>query len=209
MPSPLEHSFPQRISHWINLINFLALGVTGYFIHSPYSGMPMNLIRNLHFIFMYLLIINGLVRFYYSFLGKHKDYDAFFLNSEDLKTFWPQLKYYLFLDRKHPMITNKYNPLQKLAYIAMPIMAVVQIITGAILYLPLNFPTLTSYFGGLAAVRGIHYVVMWLFFSIILAHVYLVFTEAYDQFWLMFFGKSKRKSVQMPLSKSGESTSSN
>lgn len=209
MSNPLEHPFPQRISHWINLINFLALGVTGYFIHSPFQGMPMNIIRNVHFIFMYTLIINGLVRFYYSFFGKYKDYTSFFLNSEDLKTFWPQTKYYLFLDKKHPDIRNKYNPLQKLAYIAMPIMAVVQIITGALLYLPLKFPALSSYFGGLAAVRGIHYVVMWLFFAIILAHVYLVFTEAYDQFWLMFFGKSKKKSVPKPFNNSGKSTSSN
>lgn len=209
MDNALDHPLPQRISHWINLINFLVLGITGYLIHSPFQGMPMNIIRNLHFIFMYTLIINGLVRFYYSFFGKHKDYDTFFLNSEDVKNFWPQTKYYLFLDRKHPDIANTYNPLQKLAYIAMPIMAVVQIITGVLLYLPLKFPTLSSYFGGLAAVRGIHYVVMWLFFAIILAHVYLVFTEAYDQFWLMFFGRSKRKISKRPLNNSGKSTSSN
>lgn len=203
MANPLDHSLPHRISHWINLINFLALGVTGYFIHSPYQGIPMNFIRNIHFIFMYILIINGLVRFYYSFFSKYKDYDSFFLNFQDLKNFWPQIKYYLFLEKKHPKSTNKYNPLQKLAYIAMPIMAVVQIITGALLYLPLKFPALTSYFGGLAAVRGIHYVIMWLFFAIILAHVYLVFTEAYDQFWFMFFGIKKHKSVRKPLSNSG------
>lgn len=190
MANPLDHPLPQRISHWINLINFLVLGITGYFIHSPYQGMPMNLVRNSHFIFMYLLVINGVVRFYFSFFGKNKDYNSFFLNSEDVRNFWPQTKYYLFLG-KHPKISGKYNPLQKLAYIAMPIMAVIQIITGALLYWPLKFTTLTEYFGGLAAVRGIHYVVMWLFAAIVLAHIYLVFTEAYDQFWLMFFGKEK------------------
>ena len=152
----------------------------------------MNLVRYFHFIFMYSLILNGLVRFYFSFFGKHKDYKSLFLNSEDIRNFWPQTKYYLFIG-KHPKISGKYNPLQKLAYIAMPIMAVIQIITGALLYWPLKFTTLTVYFGGLAAVRGIHYVVMWLFAAIVLAHIYLVFTEAYDQFWFMFFGKEKKK----------------
>ena len=94
----------------------------------------MNLVRNLHFIFMYFLIINGVVRFYYSFFGKHKDYDEILLNTQDIKNIWPQVKYYLFIG-KHPE-TGKYNPLQKIAYIALPIMAVVQAITGAILYWP-------------------------------------------------------------------------
>lgn len=191
MVNPLDHPLFHRVSHWINLINFFVLGVTGWMIHSPYQGMPMNLIRNLHFIFMYSLVINGVVRFYYSFFGKYKDYDSFFLNARDIKNIWPQTKYYLFIG-KHPE-TGKYNPLQKLAYIAMPIMAVVQALTGAILYWPTRFESLAGYFGGLAAVRGIHYVIMWLFIAIVAIHVYLVFTEAYEQFWLMFFGKTEHK----------------
>jgi Ni/Fe-hydrogenase 1 B-type cytochrome subunit len=204
MANPLDHPLLQRISHWINLINFLVLGITGYFIHSPYQGMPMNFVRNMHFIFMYFLFINGVVRFYYSFFGKYRDYDSFFLNSRDRKNFWPQTKYYLFLG-KHPKDNGKYNPLQKLAYILMPIMAVVQIITGALLYLPMKFTTLTSYFGGLAAVRGIHYVVLWLFIAIITAHIYLVFTESYEQLKLMFFGKVKDSGCKEALHKAGKS----
>lgn len=190
----LDHPLFQRISHWINLINFLILCITGWFIHSPYPGMPMNLVRNLHFIFMYLLIINGIVRFYFSFFGKHKDYDNFFFNKQDVKTTWPQIKYYLFLG-EHPK-TGKYNPLQKMAYIALPIMAVVQAITGFILYKPIELAGLAGNFGGLAAVRGFHYLLMWLFIAIIAVHVYLVFTTAYEQFLFMFFGKiRKEKSI--------------
>ena len=150
----LDHPLFQRISHWINLINFLILSITGWFIHSPYPGMPMNLVRNLHFIFMYLLIINGIVRFYYSFFGKHKDYDTFFFNSQDVKTTWPQIKYYLFIG-KHPK-TGKYNPLQKMAYIALPIMTVLQAVTGFILFKPEQLSGAANYFGGLASVRGFH-----------------------------------------------------
>lgn len=191
MAKASDHPLFQRVSHWINLINFLVLGITGYFIHAPFQGMPMNLVRNLHFFFMYFLIINGVVRFYYSFFGKHKDYKEFFLNKTDFKTFIPQLKYYLFVG-KHPK-TNKYNPLQKMAYIALPILAVVQAITGFIMYYPTKVLPLAELFGGLAAIRGIHYVLMWLFFAIVLAHVYLVFTEARAQFWVMFFGKETKE----------------
>jgi len=187
----LDHPLFQRISHWINLINFLILIITGWFIHSPYPGMPMNFVRNLHFIFMYLLIINGIVRFYYSFFGKHKDYDTFFFNAQDVKTTWPQIKYYLFIG-KHPK-TGKYNPLQKMAYIALPIMAVLQAVTGFILYKPEQLSGAASYFGSLAAVRGFHYLLMWLFIAVIAVHVYLVFTSAYEQFLFMFFGKGRKE----------------
>lgn len=191
MVNPLDHPLFQRVSHWINLINFLILGFTGWFIHSPYPGMPMNLVRNLHFFFMYSLIINGIVRFYYSFFGKYKDYDEIVLNSRDVKTMWPQIKYYLFIGN-HPEV-GKYNPLQKIAYISLPIMAVVQAITGVILYKPEQLSSLAGYFGGLAAVRGLHYIFMWLFIAIVAIHVYLVFTAAYEQFLFMFFGKIKNQ----------------
>jgi len=191
MVNPLDHPIFQRISHWINLINFLVLGLTGWFIHSPYPGMPMNLVRNLHFFFMYFLIINGVVRFYYSFFGKHKDYYDILLNTQDVKNIWPQTKYYLFIG-KLPK-TGKYNPLQKLAYISFPIMAMVHVITGAILYWPEQLAVYAGYFGGLAAVRGLHYLFLWLFIALVGVHIYLVFTEAYEQFLFMFFGKMKNQ----------------
>ncbi|TGE37896.1 Ni/Fe-hydrogenase, b-type cytochrome subunit [Desulfosporosinus fructosivorans] len=191
MVNPSDHPLYQRVSHWINLINFLVLGITGWFIHSPYPGMPMNLVRNLHFFFMYFLVINGVIRFYYSFFGKHKDYKDIILNTQDLKNFWPQTKYYLFMG-KDPE-TGKYNPLQKIAYISFPIMAMVQIITGAILYWPEKLAGYAWYFGGLAAVRGFHYLFMWLFIALVGVHLYLVFTEAYEQFLFMFFGKIKNQ----------------
>lgn len=179
----------RRISHWVNLINFLMLGITGYLIHAPFTGMDMNLVRNLHFFFMYFLIINGLVRLYYAFFGQKKDYKDFAYTKEDIKNFIPQIKYYLFLG-KHPK-TGKFNPLQKLAYLSLPILTVVQAITGLILYMPVKFAGWAEAFGGLASVRGIHYALMWVFFAIILVHVYLVFTEGRKEFWMMFFAKDK------------------
>ncbi|WP_368293829.1 Ni/Fe-hydrogenase, b-type cytochrome subunit [Dehalobacter sp. TBBPA1] len=192
MAKASDHPFTQRISHWINLITFAVLISTGFIIHAPFQGANMNVARNLHFIFMYILVINGIVRFYVSFFGKNKDYKEFFLNKLDLKTFIPQIKYYLFISKEHPK-TNKYNGLQKCAYIALPVLAVFQAITGIILYLPMKFSGAAQALGSLAAVRGIHYVVMWLFIAIILVHVYLVFTEAKDEFFLMFFGKTGKK----------------
>ncbi|SHN84189.1 Ni/Fe-hydrogenase, b-type cytochrome subunit [Desulfitobacterium chlororespirans] len=193
MANPADHPLSHRITHWINLINFIALIITGMMIHSPYQGMPMNLVRNIHFIFMFSLIFTGIVRFYISFFTKQRDYRKFLIDSHDIKTFIPQVKYYLFLQKDHPVNPNPYNPLQKLAYIGLPILAVLQILTGVLLYLPTVFPGLEATLGGLAAIRGFHYVITWLFIAIIAVHVYMVFTEAVDQFWYMFFGKTRKK----------------
>ncbi|AGA69320.1 Ni/Fe-hydrogenase, b-type cytochrome subunit [Desulfitobacterium dichloroeliminans LMG P-21439] len=193
MANPAEHPLSHRITHWINLINFIALIFTGLLIHSPYEGMPMNAIRNIHFFFMYSLIFTGIIRFYISFLSKDRDYKKFFINAHDVKGFVPQIKYYLFLQKNHPDNPNAYNPMQKLAYIGLPILAVLQIVTGALLYLPMKFASLEASLGGLAAIRGFHFVVTWLFIAIIAVHVYMVFTEAIDQFWYMFFGIDRKK----------------
>ncbi|AFM42388.1 Ni,Fe-hydrogenase I cytochrome b subunit [Desulfosporosinus acidiphilus SJ4] len=191
MVNPLDHPFTQRLSHWINLINFLVLCLTGWFIHFPYPGVPMSLIRNLHFIFAYFLLINGIVRFYISFFGKNKDYDSILLNTQDVKNIWPQTKYYLFLG-KHPE-TGKYNPLQKIAYIALPILTVFQAFTGFILYKPEQSAKMLGWLGGLAAVRGLHFLIMCILLAIIAIHVYLVFTTAFEQFLFMFFGKMRNE----------------
>lgn len=191
MANPLDHPIVDRVSHLINLINFLVLIITGLLIHSPFPGLPMNLVRNLHFIFMYLLIFNGIVRFYYSFLGKYRDYKTFFLSKQDIKNLWPQIKYYLFIG-KHPE-KEKYNPLQKLTYLLLPFLTLFQFLTGLILYRPEKLSNIAYFLGGLAAVRGIHYFMMWLFIAIIAIHVYLVFIEAFDMFLLMFLGRTQHK----------------
>lgn len=193
MANPLDHPLFARVSHYINLINFLVLVPTGFLIHFPYTGMPMNLVRNLHFIFMYSFLFNGIVRFYWSLFSKHKDLVSSFLwNKNDLKNLWPQIKYYLFIG-KHPNNPNKYNPLQKTAYLSFPVLALLQVATGLLLYMPEKFGGVVSALGGMAAVRGMHYLIMIIFLAIIAVHVYLVFTEAYEMFWLMFFGKTEHK----------------
>lgn len=184
-----SHPIFDRLSHGLNLVNFIVLIVTGMMIHSPFEGMPMNLIRNLHFIFAYILIINGVVRLYWSFMSKNGDYKDLLFTKADLKNLWPQIKYYLFLG-KHPE-TRKYNPPQILAYFLLLVMGVCMIITGLILLFPQTFLAYSIF--SLYAVRLIHYFFTWAFIIIILIHIYLAVTEAPGEFLLMFFGKEEHK----------------
>lgn len=191
MVNAQDHPLFARISHYINLSCFVALGITGFMIHSPSEGLSLNVVRNIHFMFAYLLVFNGLVRIYYSLFGKYRDYKEFLPNSRDFKTLPGIIKYYLFMG-KHPE-TGKYNPLQKAAYLALFLFAAIQCLTGLALYRPQVFGVVAGWFGGLEAARSIHYLITWLFVAIVLTHVYLVFSEAFEQFKYMFFGIADQK----------------
>jgi Ni/Fe-hydrogenase 1 B-type cytochrome subunit len=181
-----DHPFAARVSHWINLLSFAILGTTGFIIHSPGTVGAVNLVRNLHFVFMWVLLINGVFRIYYSIFGKHRDYKEFLFTATDFKKLFPIIKYYLFLG-DHPN-TGKYNPLQKAAYLGLFLFAALQGLTGLALYKPEAFSTLANLFGGLASTRGVHYFLTWVFMAIVLTHIYLALSEAWDQARYMFFG---------------------
>lgn len=189
MSNPQSHPLFDRLSHALNLLNFIVLIVTGMMIHFPSVGMNMNLVRNLHFIFAYILIINGIVRFYYSFFGKYGDYKDFLFTKADLKNLIPQLKYYLFLG-KHPH-TRKYNPPQILAYFCLLLMGICMIYTGLILLFPQTFLAFSLF--TLGTIRLIHYLFTWLFIVIIMIHIYLAVSEAPHEFLLMFFLRKEHK----------------
>ncbi|HEX3015995.1 MAG TPA: cytochrome b/b6 domain-containing protein, partial [Desulfobacteria bacterium] len=50
MVRPEDHPRYARISHWINLVCFAVLIVTGFIILAPHQGNSINLVRNLHFV---------------------------------------------------------------------------------------------------------------------------------------------------------------
>ncbi|MDA3937057.1 MAG: hypothetical protein PF636_09460 [Actinomycetota bacterium] len=50
------------ITHWINLISMIALAFSGFYIHYPFFGGFMGVARGMHFVFMFVLIINLTLR---------------------------------------------------------------------------------------------------------------------------------------------------
>jgi Ni/Fe-hydrogenase 1 B-type cytochrome subunit len=68
-------------------------------------------------------------------------------------------------------------------------MALIQIITGFVLYKPYAFAALGGLLGGLMTVRLIHYIVTWLFVLTILAHVYLDVSEGVPVLMSMVTGE--------------------
>lgn len=185
-----RHPLWIRIFHWTNMIAITTLILTGFYINSPlqfrlFSGMDTA--RFLHFLMAYVLCVGVLGRVYYAIVTK--DYkNVWFSPVKDIKNFPSMMKYYLFLADSHPDY-GKYNPGQKMMYSGWLGLALIQIITGFILYMPDTFGVVASWLGGPVVVRIIHLVVTWLFVLSVMAHVYLDLSEGIPVLMSMFTGK--------------------
>ncbi|ADG81146.1 cytochrome b/b6 domain-containing protein [Thermincola potens] len=186
MAKASDHPFPHRFFHMINLISMAVLTVTGFYIHYPFTGGYMWLARFLHFVFMYVILLNLGARIYYAVFGKYSDGREFIITKQDIKNIWPMIKYYLFIG---PHVqTGKYNPLQKMSYVVVVFAIIFQGITGFALYWPVALSGVVDFLGGIASVRVIHYGMMWFFIVFTGIHFYLSFTESIAAVKLMMLG---------------------
>ena len=186
-----RHSIAIRLFHWSNMISITLLILTGFYIHAPNSFRwlfsNMDTPRMLHFAMAYVLLFGVIGRVYYAIVAKDA-HNIVFRPIKDTLNFPSMFKYYLFMADSHPYY-GKYNPGQKMMYTGWLFMALVQIITGFVLYAPNAFPALAGWMGGLLAVRIIHYVVNWLFVLSVVVHVYLDVSEGIPVLMSMFTGK--------------------
>jgi Ni/Fe-hydrogenase 1 B-type cytochrome subunit len=144
--------------------------------------------RYIHFLFMYVLAFNWIVRIYWAIFGSERDIKNFLPEEENRGKLLPLVKYYLFLQEKHPK-TAKYNPLQKMTYVFWFFLVFLQGLTGFSLYWPdlSLFASFNQWVGGLAVMRSIHYLIMWVFIVTVVLHVYLSLAEDFRAFLNMFF----------------------
>jgi len=128
MPGKLvkESTHPLFVfTHWINAVAMLFLALSGLFIAYPIIPYLMGTARGIHFFWMFVLLINILVRIAGMFFIKtcceqgtretDYDYKNWFPQKTNRHQMWPMIKYYLFFKKEYP-ITAKYAGLQKLAY---------------------------------------------------------------------------------------------
>lgn len=189
MAKVADHPLTARLMHYVHIISIVLLGFTGFFIHYPFFNGAMATMRFIHFVAMYVLVFNLVARVYWSIFGAPRDIKEFFWSRENKGKFWAIIKYYLFLQKKHPK-TGKYNPLQKIIYVFWGLLIMFQAYVGFALYWPdmSIFSPFVAMVGGLLYVRMIHFLVMWLFIVTAALHLYLVFAEDFVQVPYMFLG---------------------
>ncbi|MBL8343372.1 MAG: Ni/Fe-hydrogenase, b-type cytochrome subunit [Rubrivivax sp.] len=198
---PLEDTYvyevPVRIWHWVTVLCFMVLGVTGYFIGAPppaISGEAVDSfffgwIRTIHFVTAYVLIAAFLVRVYWVFAGNHHA-RAIFLPPLWSLAYWrgmfSQAAYYLFLRDKSERWLG-HNPMAQTAmFLMFTLGTIVLIVTGLGLYAQgygwgstwMNlFGWVTVLLGTPQAVRTAHHLAMWYVLLFAVIHIYMAFRE--------------------------------
>lgn len=189
----MEFTPAYRWQHWIRALSILILIVTGFYIAEPFvapisNGQPTNFMqayfRFAHIVFGFVMTAVVVWKLYLTFFAKAYKHERHSVQDMFSPMVWvKQIGYYLFIT-KHPHLKGVYNPLQSMAYIGLYIVFFVLILTGLILhanvyhegfggliYAPMR--VLEEMMGGLAMVREIHHIAMWVVIIIVTIHIYM------------------------------------
>lgn len=132
--------------------------------------------RRWHFFFAWLLVANGLVYVAYSLFGRHLTRDLL-PSIAELKGLARSLREHLSPRRLRAQASQGYNPLQKLAYLAVVfVLGPLVLLSGLTMspWLDSVFPGLLDFFGGRQSARSIHFIAAFAFVAFVLVHVGMV-----------------------------------
>lgn len=183
-----------RVNHWGMVASILTLIVTGFFIAMPFSVSSgettskflMGDMRFIHILFGVFLVFIFIWRMYLMFFSRfHADWKDFFAWADPKNTI-QQIKFYLLVSNKPPAHRFLYGPMQSIAYAGCIFMLFLIVLTGIILTGAGYHAGITAWtyevlrpvetmMGGLAGVRYIHHIVMWLFMLFFIVHLYMAF----------------------------------
>ena len=210
-----KHSLAIRWLHWINfplLAVMIWSGLLIYWANSVYNirignqvlfhffpkefytalGVPFRLAEGmaLHFTFMWLFFLNGVL--YVIYLLVSKEYKLIFPNKKSLKESFRVVLHDLHIRRGLP-VQKKYNAAQRLAYTGVIVMGFLMIITGLAIYKPAQLNWLTAICGGYSWARAEHFIITILFVLFFIVHVMQVIIAGWRNFSSMITGFEVKK----------------
>lgn len=192
--------------YWANDVYRIGWGdktILKFFPKSFYDALhiPFRLAEgmDLHFVFMWLFAINGLI--YVLFLLFSGQWKYIFPDKRSLKESAIVVLHDLHLTKKIPP-QKKYNAAQRIAYTVVILMGSGSVLTGLSIYKPVQFGTLTSMLGGYEWARIEHFTLTILFTLFFLVHVIQVVFAGWNNFQSMITGLFILKDEQKNLAAS-------
>jgi thiosulfate reductase cytochrome b subunit len=116
----------------------------------------------------------------YNILSRHGRRTTLFSTS-DVPGMFPMILYYLRIRKDHPPV-RKYNPLQKAAYTAVPLIAAGALASGISIYWPVQCSVVASFFGGYDAARIWHFIFMAALVLFFGGHILMVIIAGWSNF---------------------------
>ena len=189
--------WPIRLAHWLNVPLLVIMAGSGLQIFAAYPSLgPQGAqyrwyplqdtppprwmrfggwlagARHWHFALAWFLVLNGLIYMAY-FLGSGEWRRRLFLPRRDTKNAIGQFAYYTRI-RSTPPPADFYNGLQRLAYTSTILFGFVMVLSGLVLYKPVQLHWLTVLFGGYDGARLVHLGVLFLLALFVASHLVLV-----------------------------------
>ncbi len=169
----------ERFWHWSQAILIILLAITGFEIHGSFKILGFETSVRLHTFAAWALIVLIVFAIFWHFTT-----DMWRQYIPTKKYLTDQVKYYLhgiFVNAPHPTHKTRYtkfNPLQKLTYLQLKILAFpVQIITGFIyLYADSRVPIIGVDTGNVDIFAILHTVGAYFFVIFLVVHIYLTTT---------------------------------
>jgi len=197
MPKPRR---PQplliRLTHWLNIPVLLLMAMSGLQIFVAYphfgpmaaqydlpfdgwappawalSGHGLAAGRGIHFLFAWVLVINGLVYLAYT-IGSGEYKRRYFWPPRDTKPMIHQILYYLRITRTPPPV-DLYNGLQRQAYTAALLLGALVVWSGLVMYKPVQLHWLGLPLGGYDGARVFHFFGLIALVLFVIGHVIMV-----------------------------------
>ncbi|MEO5896416.1 MAG: cytochrome b/b6 domain-containing protein [Vicinamibacterales bacterium] len=201
-----EHPWAVRFSHWANAVTVMVLTLSGLQIFSAFPSFgakipQQNLIEEVpkvlvlggwlggalqwHFTFMWIFAGAGVLYAVSQVVSGH--FRTVLFMPADVRGVWPMARHYFLFGPKPPS-TGQYNPLQKLAYTSTVFFGAVSLLTGLVIYKPVQLSALAWLFGGYHVARLIHFIAMCGMLAFIPGHLIMVALHGWDNFVSMVTG---------------------
>ena len=183
-----------RINHWAMALTIFVLIGTGFLIAYPitvqggetWQKFYVGEIRFWHNLFGTILAFLFLWRVYLAFFSTFRADWKDLLAFTNIPNLIQEIKFYLLIEKKAPLDTGLYGPVQSVVYLSLWVMVFFRVISGFILLGAGHDAGLTGWIyallkpveilmGGLATVRYLHHVFTWFFILFIVVHVYMAF----------------------------------
>jgi Ni/Fe-hydrogenase b-type cytochrome subunit len=203
-----EHPYLVRLTHWVSAISIAIMILSGIEIFRAFptfgDKIPQKDLVNVpnwlglggwlggslqwHLTFMWPVIASGLA--YVLYQGISGNYRQVLFTLADISGVWPIIRHY-FLFGPKPEMKESYNPLQKLAYTLTIVLGIVAVLTGLVLYKPVQLSALVWVMGGFGKVRLWHFAAMLGLASFVPGHLVMVIIHGWSNFYSMIIGWKK------------------
>lgn len=134
---------------------------------------------SLHFLFMWLFILNGVMYISYTFFSG--EWRHLIPNRNSLSEAWKVLLHDLHI-RRATLPRRKYNGAQQIAYTSVVIMGIGSVVTGIAIYKPIQFSWLCFLLGGYSTARLLHFILTIGYVLFFLIHLIQVIRAGWNNF---------------------------